>query len=313
MMNWFTYVAMMAVICCVGLDTVVPAQAAPVTDTFELKVTNKEFCEGNPKFFEINKINATDDVLLTITRDVNGDGDDTDISATIGLVGSEPDVIPMKGRALKANKSGSIAQLGLSGRNPGNPDHFLTIRGQATFDTLGNLTKVTGTVEFQITNSYSTDKVGHQSALVECFGNGTFATAKKNTTSGGGMLTVQNAPASVGGTFVAEPPLNKSDKRGHGIASVRWGELPVASPFHDEILGVVFETTHQFVGVLFASNTLEGATPLRLWQCIISCAGVTIDRTAGTASFTDTVLTDSTGTNPLPPITLNGTMTFTPF
>ena len=90
--------AMVAVICCgqAWLGTVAPAQAAPVTDTFELKVTNKEFCEGNPKFFEINKINATDDVLLTITRDVNGDGDYTDVSATIGLVGSEPDVIPMK-------------------------------------------------------------------------------------------------------------------------------------------------------------------------------------------------------------------------
>jgi hypothetical protein len=293
-----------------------PAQAATVIDRFELKGTVKEWCQGNPKFFEINTHKGTGGALLTITRDVNGDGDFTDISATFGLNGSEADVIPMKGRALPANTSGSIAQLALSGRNPGNPDHFITIRGHATFDQLGNLTKVTGTLGFQITDTYSLDKFHNKSAAVNCFGSGVFATGKKVTSVGGGMLTVLNAPASVGGTFVADPPLNKSDKRSFSVATVRtvlWGELPVASPFHDEILGVVFETTHQFVGVLFATNTLEGATPLRLWQCIISCAGVTFDRTAGTAIFMDTVLTDSTGTNPLPPITLNGTMTFTQF
>ena len=323
-MNRFTplTMAMVAVTFCsqVWLSAVAPAQAATVIDRFELKGTLKEWCQGNPKFFEINKSKATDDVLLTITRDVNGDGDYTDISATIGLTGGEPDVIPMNGLAFPRNKSGSKAEFALSGVNPGNADHFLAIRGQATFDNFGqmiNLTKVTGTIEFQITDSYSIDKFDTQSAPVKCFGSGTFATGKKNTSSGGGTLTVQDAPASVGGTFVADPPLNKSDRRSWG-GTVRWGELPVASPFHDEILEVAFaipETALSVDQAVFALGTLEGAKPFTIWRCgnISGCAGLTIDRTTGTASFTNTVLTDSTNPIPLAPITLNGTLTFTPF
>jgi hypothetical protein len=299
------------------LSSLAPAQAATVIDRFELKGTLKEWCRGNPKFFEINKAKATDDVLLTITRDVDGVGVVTDTSATIGLAGSEADVIPMKGLAFPRNKSGSKAEFALSGVNPGNADHFLTIRGHATFDTLGDLTKVTGTIEFQITDSYSIDKFDTQSAPVECFGSGTFATGKKNTSSGSGTLTVQDAPASVGGTFVADPPLIKSDRRSWG-GTVRWGELPVASPFHDEILEVAFaipETALSVDQAVFAMITLEGAKPFTIWRCgdISGCNGLTIVRTTGTASFTNTVLRDSTNPIPLAPITLNGTLTFTPF
>jgi hypothetical protein len=295
-----------------SLGSPAPALAATVIDRFEFKATLKQWCQGNPKFVESEKINATDDVLLTITRDVNADND---ISATIGLAGGEPDVIPMKGQIFSRNKSGSKAEFALSGVNPGNAGHFITVRGQATFDKLGqmiNLTKVTGTIEYQIADSYPIDKFDTPSAPVECFGGGTFATGKKNASSGSGTLTVTNAPASVGGTFVADPPLNKSDKRSFG-ASVTWGEVPVASPFHDEILFVAFNTTHHLAAVGFAMSTLEGATPFTIWQCVISCAGVTIDRTIGIASFTNTVLTDSTNTSPLSPITLNGTLNFTPF
>jgi hypothetical protein len=309
--------AMVAVICCglLWVSSLAPAQAATVTDRFEFKATLKQWCQGNPKFVESNKTTATDDVLLTVTRDVNGDNDYTDISATIGLGGGEPDVIPMKGRIFPRNKSGSKAEFTLSGMNPGNADHFITVRGQATFDTLGqmiNLTKVTGTIKYQITDSYPIDKFDTPSAPVECFGSVTFATGKKNTSLGGGMLTVTEAPPSVGGTFVADPPLNKSDKRSFG-ATVIWGEVPVASPFHDEILFVAFNTTHHLVAVGFGMATLAGATPFTIWQCVISCNEVIIDRTMGKASFTNTVLTDSANTSQLAPITLNGTLTFTPF
>ena len=34
------------------LGTVAPAQAVTVADTFELKLTGKEWCEGNPKFLK---------------------------------------------------------------------------------------------------------------------------------------------------------------------------------------------------------------------------------------------------------------------
>jgi hypothetical protein len=267
------------------LSSLAPAQAATVIDRFEFKATLKDWCQGNPKFFESFKINATDDDLLTVTRDVNGDGDYTDISATIGLSGGEADVIPMTGRAFPRNKSGSKAEFALSGVNPGNADHFLTVRGQATFDSLGqmiNLTKVTGTIEFQITDSYTIDKFDNRSAPVKCIGSGTFATGKKNTSSGGGGLTVQGAPTSVGGTFVADPPLIKSDRRSWG-GTVLWGEVPVASPFHEEILGIAFdipETALSIDQAIFGMATLEGAKPFTIWRCgdVSGCNGLTIVR-----------------------------------
>jgi hypothetical protein len=315
-----TLIVSLTLVSLLWLGSLAPAQADTVTDRFEFKATVKEWCQGNPNFFETNNAKATDDVLLTITRDVNGDGDYTDISGTFGLAGGEVDVIPMKGRVFPRNKSGTKAEFALSGVNPGNADHFLTIRGQATFDNFGqmiNLTKVTGTIEVQITDSYTIDKFDNQSAPVNCFGSGTYATGKKITSSGGGGLTVQDAPASVGGTFVADPPLIKSDRRSWG-GTVLWGELPVASPFHEEILGIAFDIPQTALSVdqaIFGMVTLEGAKPFTIWRCgvISGCNGLTIVRTTGTASFTNTVLTDSTNPIPLPPITLNGTMTFTPF
>jgi hypothetical protein len=167
--------------CLAGLGTVAPAQAA-VTDTFQLKVTGKEWCQGNPKFFENFHVKVANNYTVIITRDVNGDDDFTDIKATINTNSASADIdaITMKGLAFPRNKSGSKAELVLSGVNPGNDDHFLTIRGQAKFDTLGNLTKVTGTFVDQLTGTYTTDKTtGTQSEAVECFDSGTFGTGKK--------------------------------------------------------------------------------------------------------------------------------------
>jgi hypothetical protein len=164
------------------MGTVAPAQAATVIDTFQFKATLKEWCQGNPKFFQNGNIKAAYNVTLTVTRDVNGDGDYTDVSATIGNSGRETDVIPMKGLAFPRNKSGGKAEFALSGVNPVNADHFISVRGQATFDTLGqmiNLTKVTGTVVYQMTGTYAIDKFGTPSAPVECFGSGTLGTGMK--------------------------------------------------------------------------------------------------------------------------------------
>jgi hypothetical protein len=175
---------MVAVTICsqVWLGTVAPAQAATVTDTFELKATAKEWCQGNPKFFENINVRVADNITVTITRDVNGDGDYTDIQATINNTEIDDiDAITMNGLAFPRNTSGRKAELVLSGVvNPGTNDHFFTIRGKATFDTLGNLTKVTGTFVDQITDTYTTDKkTGAQSGPVECFDSGTFETKKK--------------------------------------------------------------------------------------------------------------------------------------
>lgn len=184
-MKRITYLtlAMVAVTFCsqAWLGTGVPALAATVIDTFELKVTSKEWCQDNPKFFENINVKAADNITLTLTRDVLGTGDFTDIQATINNTGSaDIDAMTMNGLAFPKNTSGSKAELVLSGVNPGNDDHFFTIRGKATFDTLGNLTKVTGTVVNQITGTYTTDKkTGAQSGPVECFDSGTFETKKK--------------------------------------------------------------------------------------------------------------------------------------
>jgi hypothetical protein len=183
MMNRFTYLAMVAVIYCgqAWLGTVAPTQAAPVTDTFELKGTLKEWCEGNPKFSETIKTVVTDGVTVTLTRDVNGDNDFTDIQATINNTGSaDIDAITLKGLAFPRNKAHSKEELVLSGVNPTKDDHFLTIRGQATFDELGNLTKVTGTMVELLTGTYTVDKkTGVKSGPVECFDSGTFGTGRK--------------------------------------------------------------------------------------------------------------------------------------
>jgi hypothetical protein len=175
--------AMVAVTFCsqAWLGPVAPAQAATVTDTFQFKATTKEWCQGNPKFSETINAKAADHVTFTITRDVLNTGDFTDIQAKINNTGSaDIDAITMNGLAFPRNKSGRPEEFVLSGVNAGNTDHFLTIRGQATLDKFSNVTKVTGTVVYQITGTYTTDKKTFaQSGPVECFASGTMGTGKK--------------------------------------------------------------------------------------------------------------------------------------
>jgi hypothetical protein len=80
------------------------------------------------------------------------------------------------------------------------------------------------------------------------------------------------------------------------------------------------------VELTIQNGTLVSAQLLRLvgntivptnnWLCSnnipeTSCAGITVIRTEGKATFANVVLTDIV--NKIPPITLNGTLTFTPF
>src|SRR5207237_9534116 len=114
------------VICCSQASL---AQAATVTATFELKATGKEWCQGNPKFFENIHVKVADNITLTFTRDVLSTGDLTDIQATINNTGSaDIDAIMMNGLAFPRNKAGRMEEFILSGVNPGNTDHFFTIR-----------------------------------------------------------------------------------------------------------------------------------------------------------------------------------------
>jgi hypothetical protein len=189
-MKRITYLtlAMVAVPFCsqAWLGTGAPAQAATVTDTFALKATVTARCEGNPKFVETFNVKVAEGVTFTITRDVNGNNEFTDIQATLnGTTNADLDAIIMKGLSFQKNASHSKEALVLSGVNPGNTDHFFTILGKATFDPApspgnpgGNLTKVTGTFVDQITDTYSLAG-GGESGPVECFSSGTFETKNK--------------------------------------------------------------------------------------------------------------------------------------
>ena len=138
-----------------------------------------------------------------------------------------------------------------------------------------------------------------------------------NPVSGsGGTLTLAGAPASTEGTFVAKNPSASINPLVLG-----WAETN-ANASHGEVLTVIFSPTGQMVGIMFKSNDFSFSsggsfTPVALlnWQCASDCSGITVDRTAGTFTFSNTVLTGAdglSGTVPPQPITLNGTLTFTP-
>ena len=130
------------------LSSPMRAQATTITDTLVLTGSDKTWCRGNPKFFETFTVKAKDGVTLTVTQDPLNTGDVATLHATINTHGgsADTDAITLKGLAFPSNKSHSIAQIILSDTNPSNPDHFLAIRGQATFDKTGHLTRMTGMV-----------------------------------------------------------------------------------------------------------------------------------------------------------------------
>ena len=293
----------------VSFGSLPPAQAFTITDTLPLNLTGKEWCRSDPKFFKPIKVKAMDGMTFSLTRDVLGTNDMTDVQVTINTQGVNAtiDAIVLNGRSLKANKSGSIAQLALSGRDPNNPDRFLTIRGQATFDKTAKLTKVTGTYVYQILSN----SAGVQD--VDCFGSGTFGTQKLPSSggggTGGGTLTIANAPASVNGKFVTS---YTSVDTSFGL--VTWTELTLSSA-HTEIVDIFIDP---FSGMLVhvGFQMVDGDVGT-FWSCENfippGCRGVSLDRTAGTVTLVDTDLYLDPIGRAEPPITLNGTLKFTPF
>ena len=294
------------------LSSPIPAQAATITDTLVFKGPGKEWCQGNPKFAEAFTIRRTDGNTLTLTQDPLNTGDVATIQATLFTNGiAEIDNLQLTGLAFPKSKAQSMAELILSGANPSNPEHFLTLRGQATFDQTGHLIRVTGTVVAHITSTYPTDKLGNESSPVECVDSVTFVAVKPPPSSGGGgagTLTVANAPASVGGKFVADGRLTDQIVQGTS-AAVSWTEI-TANGAHVEVVTVGFGVnTGQIVILgLITSDSLG-------WNCLDSrppgCAGATVNRSAGTLTLSNTVLTGTVNMSSL--ITLNGTLTFTPF
>ena len=154
------------------------AQATPpVDDTFQLKAAVKEWCEGNNKYFENVKITVGDKVTVTLSQS------GTDISVKVNNTGSADfDAITLTGLAFPSNKAESKLEFAAHGVNPGNDDHFITVRGQATVDTKNkpHVKSMTGTIVYEIIGTYTVDKkTGAQSAPTECFASGTFGTGAK--------------------------------------------------------------------------------------------------------------------------------------
>jgi hypothetical protein len=294
----------------VWLTSPLSTQAVTITDTFQVTGVDREWCRGNPKFVEVVTAKAIDAVTMTIMQDPLNTGDATTLQATIFTVGGSPeiDAMTLNGLAFPSNKSGSTAQLVLLGTLTNG--HFLTFRGQATVDKSGHLTRVTGTFWDQITDTYTIDKQGTESGPVECFDTVKAVMKQKPPSSGGGTLSVSGAPSDVGATFVAATRSFSQGVVGI-IGEIVWGEA-VDATFHEELVGVAFHAkTNQIGGLLFVSATPSGNIQ---WECSIlsfTCSGVAIDRIAGTLTLLNTVLTDSKNSNS--PITLNGTLTFTPF
>lgn len=138
------------------------------------------------------------------------------------------------------------------------------------------------------------------------------------TTDPQGTLTVTNAPSDVGGMFVANQKFTNVRKVGLG-GIIIWVEGDISGfpigPF--ETLQISVEQTNDVSSVLFEdANT--GAV-MNKWFCTSApifnapCQGVvTVNRSAGTAVFSGVVVPRNSGP-PASPITLNGTLNFTPF
>ncbi len=143
-------------------------------------------------------------------------------------------------------------------------------------------------------------------------------------TSGGigGTLTITGAPASVGGTFVANiGQTGKDPQQLLGSVVVGEGIYYNTPQEHQEVFGIVFNYT---TGELSSTSFVAGPVPnITGWGCYGSyfpglptsvpgtCNGVTVNPSGGTANFSNTVLEDPDGL--ASPITVNGRLTFPPF
>ena len=131
---------------------------------------------------------------------------------------------------------------------------------------------------------------------------------------GGGTLTVSNAPPDVGGTFVADPQGTRAGRVPGEIGVLVWGEVFSQNFTHIESVDVIFSlrTGGMRVRFISANTNNTGGSWICQGESASSCPGVTINEAAGTASFTNVRLSGEVGAS-ASPITLNGTLTFTPF
>ncbi|MDF0667870.1 MAG: putative Ig domain-containing protein [Nitrospira sp.] len=129
-----------------------------------------------------------------------------------------------------------------------------------------------------------------------------------------GTLSVTGAPTSVGRTFVADGSLTTTKFAGFTGGGINWNETRGVG-IHVTTVTVSLDPAGRVgtVGFLYIDSGGSGG-----WGCgpaAGACHGVTINRTAGSAIFTNVVLRSANTNSPgdSSPITLNGMLTFTPF
>jgi len=127
-------------------------------------------------------------------------------------------------------------------------------------------------------------------------------------------LTVSNAPPEIGGKFVGERRLTSGTSVGTQ-GQFRWGEGNIAGT-HGEDVGLLVDLITGGV-IALDFRDYNAALLTDSWSCgalyNVSCQGtVTVNRSAGTAVFSGVVVPAGLRRT-TPPITLNGTLTFTPF
>jgi hypothetical protein len=130
---------------------------------------------------------------------------------------------------------------------------------------------------------------------------------------GGGTLTVSNAPSIVDGKFEAIPQTVVDISRNK--IKVVWTEQYVYGT-HREHVNLSADLTTGKVKTLAFDVFKEGELT-NMWGCGYSsqapCQGVvTVNRSAGTAVFSDVVIPTSNPRFIASPITLNGTLNFAP-
>jgi hypothetical protein len=134
---------------------------------------------------------------------------------------------------------------------------------------------------------------------------------------------VSNAPPSVGGTFVInKEPIIKTgqiglDLSGRDADVIEWSETATSNPFHAEALSILLDPNNGVTDIVTTFGLEDNGTTI--WNCLKSnvvsgtqCNGLTVNKDAGTATFSNVILHGET-LDATPSITLNGTLTFTPF
>ena len=130
----------------------------------------------------------------------------------------------------------------------------------------------------------------------------------------GDTLSVANAPLNVEGSFVPNDSHTAATADSFGNLTLGWQE-DVTPALHYESVAVQTDSTASQVVVYFYD--WDGYTPV-IWVCDermaanASCSGTTIDKTAGTVTFSDQVLINNTQGSSAGPVTLNGTLKYTP-